>query len=536
MRALPSVIDEAEEALRSPVERYDPARVNRVLTQLANPMWAHTKYGGICLILICEIQYFQYDRTRDPQYLTEAVQTGQRAVKANALHERFGAQARSSLGDAWRRLAEHTRNGHDFDAAIGAYRQAAQAPCNRDPSRPIRLTNLASALAMRFECTGAPEDLEEALRVGRQAIDATRGDSTDRATCLGNLGNFLTQRFQRIGAAEDLDRAIDTYRRAIQDTGEGAADRARLLSCLGIALRNRYELTSAYSEVLDEAINLSQQAVDLDPSNHRFLTNLGNALILRWQSSEADTDLDRAITVSTAAVSATPHRHIDLHKHLTNLSDTLLTRYLRHGAIHDLDLAIQIARRAVAATPEGHSHRAATLNNLSNALVFSGSGLSEALRGWSEACDTVHAPITTRLRAAISQAFHLGLRYGPAVTVDAYASALELLPLLAWRGLRQQDQHQLLRSHAEPLAREGAGSAVAAGVPDRAIAMLEVGRGIYWNQLLDTRTDLTAVRDAAPNLATKLEKCRTQLDQHTASSTGLEASRSPWVIPPEAKE
>ena len=70
-----------------------------------------------------------------------------------------------------------------------------------------------------------------------------------------------------------------------------------------------------------------------------------------------------------AAVTATPPGHPSLAGHLSDLGVALLKRFEQAGDAADLDAAIDTGRQAVDATPSGHPNLAGRLSNLGNALV-----------------------------------------------------------------------------------------------------------------------------------------------------------------------
>ncbi|MBB3098039.1 hypothetical protein FHR83_005724 [Actinoplanes campanulatus] len=98
----------------------------------------------------------------------------------------------------------------------------------------------------------------------------------------------------------------------------------------------------------------------------------------------------------------------------------------------------------------------------------------------------------------------IDLSAGLAVTLPA----LDLLPLLGWHGVEQRDQLYMLRTLGPELGRDAAACALAVNEPGLAPAHLERARGVVWARLLDTRTDLTELRKAAPGSAARLERCR----------------------------
>ena len=65
---------------------------------------------------------------------------------------------------------------------------------------------------------------------------------------------------------------------------------------------------------------------------------------------------------------ATPAGHPNLAGRLSNLGNALVRRFERTGDTADLDAAIDAGRQAVAASPAGHPNLATMLANLGNAF------------------------------------------------------------------------------------------------------------------------------------------------------------------------
>ena len=99
-----------------------------------------------------------------------------------------------------------------------------------------------------------------------------------------------------------------------------------------------------------------------------MLSNLGTALLARFERTGQLADLDQALTVSREAVDATPAGHPDRPRHLSNLGTALLARFERTGQQADLDQAITRFSEAAGATPADHPDRPAHLSNLGAAL------------------------------------------------------------------------------------------------------------------------------------------------------------------------
>lgn len=94
---------------------------------------------------------------------------------------------------------------------------------------------------------------------------------------------------------------------------------------------------------------------------------------------------------------------------------------------------------------------------------------------------------------------------------QAFAEAQRQLHLTVWRGLRAPDRRGLLVRWPD-IANDGAAAALAAGEPEWAVEMLDHGRFLWWGQVLDIRTDLSALRSVHPDLAERLSALRLQTD------------------------
>ena len=104
--------------------------------------------------------------------------------------------------------------------------------------------------------------------------------------------------------------------------------------------------------------------------------------------------------------------------------------------------------------------------------------------------------------------------------VQGFSAAVELAGLAVPRELRRADQEFRLGQFAG-LASEAAAACVQAGQPARAVELFEQGRAVMFSQILDTRSDLTALRQAHSELAEQFTHWRDALDQpdtHRAQS------------------
>lgn len=480
----------------------------------------------------------------------------------------------SDLGAMRFSLFTHSKQARDLDVAIGTFRKALAA-AKDDEHRATILSNLGFAFFTRFERTAAAQDLDEAIRIGRKGVDICTDDHPRRATIYSNLARALNRRFELKAGGQDLDDVIRARRNAIAALEDHDAES---LSDLGRALHWRFEY-HGHQQDLDDAIQYLQEAVAAIDANEAhqgyYLTNLAVALHSRFNRTKDGSDLDDAIRVSSRAVAATPNSGIQRARYLANLSALLRVRYSRtrkqrdlaeaiqlgrdaltvtkpddpawpgyltnlSGALrqrfkhsgdqNDLEEAIQLSRDAARVIGAHHRDHAEVMSDLAHALANrfertrNAADLDEAVAAWALATGSPAAPVATRIDVALSWAETIARLIGPAAGVEAYTAAIELLSMMVWRGLSRRDRQLLLDTHANALACDAAACAIAAGRPDLAVELLEAGRGMYWSQILGTRTDLSDLEKVAPELAEELKSCRDVLERRTAASPGVDTA------------
>lgn len=501
---------------------------------------------------------------------------------------RFGlATSLENLVAALSSRFQLSRDRSDLDEAVDAGREGTTVVGLKDPGRPTMLGLLANALLERFERYGEAPDLTEALQAAQDGVKAAEPGSTVRAVCLSCLALARDHLFRHTGDIRDSDRAIETGRESVAAARGDRPGTAICLSNLGGILRTRYERTGD-AGVLDEAVEVQREAVENTPaaSVHLpgFLSNLGNTLRNRFELGGPDADIREAIDILERAV-ATAHRGLmDRPGYVANLAITLLaaaehrvdpaalrhaitileqelgalaaTHSLRHlclassgyawrarfertGDANALDKAIGYLDQAVRAVSATHPQRAEYLTALGAAchmkLERSPGDLAAgaaALRYSAEAASTATAPALTRALAArnwAQAAARLGDTHEAAC---GFAQAVDLIDRVAWRGLRRSDQERHLGQFAA-LACDAAAWAIQAGDPERAVELLEQGRGVLLAQALDDRSREHDLNRASPNLARQLtdvdrllDRLPSAADLVPADGAGLTAERA----------
>ncbi|WP_432991832.1 hypothetical protein [Dactylosporangium sp. CA-233914] len=460
---------------------------------------------------------------------------------------------------------EHGNDPGALDAAIDAYRAAADATPPQDLQRAYRLSNLAEALRLRLLDRGGFADLESAVAAARAALDEVPPEHSERAMFAAHLANILHARWSRLGTAGDLDAAIELARAAAAGTAEDNVTAAARLAnlaelLLARALDRRGERPDGD---LDAAIELAPAAAaDTAEDNVTAAARLPNlaellparALDRRGERPDAglDGDLGAALAAARAAdASAAPRS--DRAAIRSSLGNVLTVAYGRdhdpatieaairahRGALAasgppgrpgrignlaaawaqrwfvgrdpgDLRRAIVGARQAAAAAAPGSPARATQLSGLAVLLRDRGDR-RRAQRAAREAADIRAAPVAVRLGArTIDAELSMAARESPAAAT-AYAEAVALLPQAAWRGGdRRTRQTHLVRWAG--LSGEGAAAAVAGERPGLALELLEGGRAVLWSQRLQLRTRDERLARVAPAVAARLDELRAALD------------------------
>ncbi|WP_261570435.1 CHAT domain-containing tetratricopeptide repeat protein [Frankia gtarii] len=237
--------------------------------------------------------------------------------------------------------------------------------------RVVCLSNLATALRVRYDRSGKPVDLDLAIDLNQQALALTPVDGPARAQILANLAVGLRLRFDRVGEQADLAGAIEAGRRAVLLTAADDAHRADVLGALTIVLAVAPDGRLWGPTGLDGAVEAGRRALTLmptdDPLRPEILTVLGLALVTRYEWVGELADLDEAIDGHRQLAMLTADRS-GAALHLTTLGLALQSRFGRVGELADQDEAIDLHRRALALAPAGGPRRTLMMANLGSAL------------------------------------------------------------------------------------------------------------------------------------------------------------------------
>jgi CHAT domain-containing protein len=512
----------------------------------------------------------RFEKDERTETLDEAVDTMRAALRA-AASETDRWYRRADLCGVL--IARYTRRDSRsaLDEAADIARDAAGQPTDDAPAGV--LLNFAHVLDQRARVAGALDDLDTAIAFVRRAASATAGvrqpgaagaqpyvqllasdiwpdtwpertagQGPEHADVVRLLGAYVMRRFEWTEVLADVDEAIRIRREQLARTA-GDVEQAKRLMSLSYALKARFTRSGEPAD-LDEAVETGQRAMELDPGNAAYLTSTSNTLHARAGLRGDVVDFDDAVAVARRAAEASTGANGP--GAWANLAAMLLGRAERNPYSTDLDESLAAARHAVAIGERAEFDRPKWLFALAQVLNTwirratrpSGrpgesdadrdgveAARSEALGVIAELVHATTAPPRLRVRGAVMGALlavdgRLPGTDDPTLAADLLETVVRLGPEIATRRMSHREQREAIGMVAD-LADNAAAVALAAEDRPaaqrvvRALSLLEAGRSVLLNQLMDVRGDLTDLRRVRPQLAERFTALRDFLDAAT---------------------
>ncbi|KAF7978027.1 hypothetical protein HWV62_1905 [Athelia sp. TMB] len=525
-------------------------------------------YRTACLSSLAVILHHRFERQGDVADLHESIHYNQRAIALALDDDPEKPNYFNNLG-----LCQHTRfllfgQASDLQSSIKNVQKAISMIGTDSPSLPVCLSGLASILHSRFVHSGALSDLEDAITYQRRVIMFPNDEYyAHTPTDLSNLASSLLDRFMRLGDLRDIDESISLNERALQLAEPGHPDRSCLLSNLASSQLRRFERLSHVAD-LENAILNFKDATEIvhDESQDKptYFSHLAVSLLARFKVSGDLGDLQQSLSNSEAAAALAGNDHPDQPMFISNHARGLYARFERLDDLEDLAGCISNLQRAADLTTDGHIVQISVLSDLGIAqqrrfqrlgalldLESSISNLQHAIqlvdnqhpdksvfltslgksfglrfeRG-SDLADLT-ASIASFKSASKSQAAYPTYALSAArqwaesaqrtgdlpAALEAYRTALEVLPKVAWIGLDSPSRQEWLRKEkAEALGCLAATCAIQLGRLGEAVELLDSGRSVFWQQVSSFRSDLESLREEKMELATQLEDLARKLD------------------------
>ncbi|MFD9719093.1 CHAT domain-containing protein [Streptomyces sp. NPDC059076] len=528
-------------------------------TVLASSPSSPDDFGRLCVL--STIYLTAYQESSDPGLLNAAVLAAELTDTVPADHP-SAAECHARRAGA---LAERHRlrpvSAGDRDLAE-AIRQARLAVAVAPPTvRTLYLHNLAVLVALRLQTVRSERDVRGLLTLHEDIVAATPTDSRHLPGRLHAQQAALLQAAQLLDDPGLLSDAVTVAARACAVAGRSGPSRPLLLIGHALALCERAQavlkaagpfgstrhapgtattgddgtrhptgsaasVASAASAIegplpaltdaeaigraqadLSEAIRIVSLARDDAPAGSATgawaLTVLVRALLAQaraatdnshqgtsetndTQTEGTDTALRRAVELIDQALDTPDSRTHSLRRHQLLL--------LRAEAL------LMQADGSSGEVSDTHGLRAADARALGDTTP---TPTRRALADLDEVAQADHARLPDRLVAAERSA-RLAMDLGDAAGAHRrYRLALDLLRRWITVGLSANDVRSLLGDW-RMLGADAAAAAIADDDPTSALALLEDGRAVLWQRVLELRTDIDRVHDLDPALATRL--------------------------------
>ncbi|KAF9763010.1 hypothetical protein IL306_003270 [Fusarium sp. DS 682] len=415
--------------------------------------------------------------------------------------ESIWSRIQSAFADALILRSEVDAAVGDLDTAVQILKNAAAYLPEDIPEASIVYGDLSVALLARFELRGSMDDLDLSRNTAKKALDLLPPTSIDYTIALATCASTLQRSFEETDDDALLDAAIDLYEEAVTSETVWARLRPGRLIALGYSLQLRYARHKRESdwircfEVCKEAVDLSANS----PTIYLALGQQGNAFLER---ARVDADISQRV--------------IRLQHAISSLEQSLNTM------------------------PAHHIYRASWLNNLGLAheILFKDSGDQKSymtgLARFIEAAELSTAAPFQRVTAAY-RALLLAGRSDIQVSSKLALLAIRLMPTLSPRLLKRQDQSSMISMFS------GLGSYCAALLLEAgydvvdAVNALETSRGVMSSLLIDTRTDLTALRERDESLTERFADLCFKLDSKSDRPSQLAHGGEPLDMSSESR-
>ncbi|KAL5638293.1 hypothetical protein ACGC1H_005097 [Rhizoctonia solani] len=434
-----------------------------------------------------------------------------------------------SYTDRYRRLGELA----DLEKAIEYHTRALALTPDGHPNMSDRHASLGVSYGDRYQRLGELADLEKAFEYHTRALALTPDGHPHMLRRHASLGVSYTDRYRRLGELADLEKAIECDSRALALTPDGHPDISDRHASLGVSYTDRYRRLGELAD-LDKAIKCHTRALALTPDGHPHISHrhasLGVSYGDRYQRLSELSDLGKAIECHTRALALTPDGHPDMSDRHASLGVSYSDRYQRLGELADLEKSIDYKTRALAFTPSDHPKLPRQYMNYALSLLhqYDHTGhlasLTDSLHFFRKAAQ--HFSSAPRIKFQCSlQWTNLAAERSLLNPIEAYQTAIDLLPQFIWLGATTNQRYQDL-SMTENLAVKACFAAIRSSNYSLALEWLEHARCVVWNQSLMLRSPLDQLHSSYPELATQLQSVAKQLDSFNTDSQLIQEASS----------
>ncbi|KAJ2912902.1 hypothetical protein MD484_g7513, partial [Candolleomyces efflorescens] len=477
------------------------------------------------------IIWSQFDTQGETPYLEETIDILRAAIpQVGDRVDLTAQQCFNSYGVCLMNQYEREGRPEDLETATTMYERTLALRKYGHPLRAESLTNLAYCRLNKFRATGDRQHLDESIEMYREAIDCRPFPHYERRSSLSNLARALLVRYRFAGSNrlefEDVSEALELARQAAgMYKGRHPLRLTALNNVIGpLLLLFEIKQNKAY---LDEAIEIATEVLEgrsqPDTTHSDRLSSLDQLATLLFKSmvfQHEEGTMQRAIEMQTEVVSSAPSSHPHRSLFYEHLAVLLLARYEQSKARPDILEATELIEQALELEPSPHLVRGSLLHERVNLLQIrytecepdNGVLLEETMQGYQETVSYQFSSPPQRFAVCLMWLSFAESTNHPSRLLAHRARLLlahEIVNLAAGSRKRQE---LLLQDGSDGMARAAAVCFIEAGRLEEAVELLELGRAIFWSQMLKLRTPLDRLQLADPSLARKWKEVLSALE------------------------
>ncbi|TFK33856.1 CHAT domain-containing protein, partial [Crucibulum laeve] len=469
------------------------------------------EFRGNCLSNFALALQERYKISGNQNELEETISILKEALELYPASHVYRPLCLEYIADALRtRYNEYGGERSELEEAIAYARRSLELLVESHPGHIGPLHCLGLLLGMRSSATSSDDDMEESITLLRKSVELCAPSDARYFNYLNNFASALGKRYKRKGQPTDLDEAILCL---------------RLLISIGQVYLNKYGQDHKHEDFSQSKL-FFEQALEMNPillQRLECMFTLGELFAIRNQSSKCSQlpvgYLDESISVYRRTIELQPPPSRELSSFCNTSATAFVTRYHKTGDKGDLEEGISILTEALNEFQQRNDAETyVLLANIGESFMFAYEQdpdpgyLDKAFASFRSSVENTSAPVSSRFGSAKKWANYAD-KYGwYECALEAYEKAIGLLPQISALSYDIKRRQKSLASGTNGLAQSAAVCAARLGYKERAVELLEAGRGIFWSQTLQLRSPLNDLEDIAPELTEKLYAIATALE------------------------
>ncbi|KAF5582076.1 tetratricopeptide-like helical [Fusarium pseudocircinatum] len=462
--------------------------------------------------------------------LDEAVDLATRIVQRQPPRGADYLGALNNLSGICQTRYDATGNETDLQTCLDSAVEglSAMVPNSNTTLRIAMLLSASSAYISKAERYGDLQNIHLAVRYATDARDLAKDKRlpVDLSTSLDlTLSQALTLRYQHLQALADLTDAVETLRHARATSSEHFLFPI-VLNNLGEALRTLFSRTGDVDSLID-AVNALEEAIVMsspdDPAKAMYRSNFSLSLFDLFTLNKERETLGNSIESSEKAIQETKLGDTQLPERLNTSGCLYAARFELTNQDSDMDRAISQTQAAIDATPPDNPQCAQYYNNLggyfmrrsiARELEHAGSSerskedMKESLQAYKHLLYMAGATPLERVGAGYSASSIAYNDKDLEGALEIIQKTIEMLPKISPLALDRSDQEYALTgisglsSYATSIVLEAGSDA------SRALQLQEAGRGVIAGLAISARNDISDLEAHAPDIAAEYKECR----------------------------